>query len=510
MDDRHAGKRLDLPVPGVDAWRESVAVPVSSQRGRILAARRGSDPVLARQRGTLTAVALAMFCMEVIYLALVLALPDMARLFRTSPEVMQDALSAYLLSHAATLVAAGRMGDVAGRRRVFVAGCLLFAVALVGAALAPSLPLLVVFRVLQGVGAGFMLPTGIALVSNSYSGGDQRDRALALSLALAAIGTVIGPLFGGWLAEGPGWRWIFWLVLPVVVVTVVMTVRFVPESRRKAPAPSFDTLGAVMVVLAVAAVGTGIDRADSVGWSGGNIALLAGGLAVIAVFPVRARHAAHPLVDLSIFRNPRFGLVLFLAVVGSACHAAAIFVVSVDLQDARNLTAVRAGLILAAMAVLFALAALVGTRIRPGSRQDLLLAGAGMISGGALFVLAVVTSWWAYVPAVALCGFGFGLGSSVASIAGPQVAGPGRTGEVSGIMLTMRRTAGGISFAATAGIVEAFEHGEHGEHGIAVACNLALLTIACLSVAASLVAAVAGYALAKRGLIKPEQHRFPS
>jgi MFS family permease len=448
-----------------------------------------------------------MFCLEAIYLALVLALPDMARLFRTSPEVMQDALSAYLLSQAATLVVAGRMGEVAGRRRVFVAGCLLFGAALVGAALAPGLPLLVVFRVLQGVGAGFMLPTGIALVSSSYSGADQRDRALALSLALAAIGSVIGPLAGAWLAEGPGWRWIFWLLLPVVVVAVAVTVRFVPESRMKAPVPSFDTLGAVMVVLAVAAVGTGIDRADLVGWSGGNIALLAAGLAVIAMFPVRARRAAHPLVDLSIFRNPRFGLVLFLAVVGSACHVAAIFVVSVDLQDARNLTAARAGLILAAMAVLFALAVLVGARIGLGRRQDLALAVAGMISGGALVVLAVVTSWWAYVPAVALCGFGFGLGSSVASIVGRQVADPNRTGEVSGIMLTMRTTAGGVSLAAAAGIVQAFEHGEH---GLATACNMTLLTIACLSVAASLIATVVGYALAKRGLIKTEQHRFPS
>ncbi len=462
--------------------------------------RRAGDPVATGQRGTLTAVTLAMFCMEVSFLALMLALPDMARLFGTSPEVTQDALSAYLLSQGATLVVAGRLGDVAGRRRVFAAGCLLFAVTLAGAALAPSLPVLVVFRVLQGAGAGLMLPTGIALLTASYPGADRQGRALGLSFALAAIGTVIGPLFGGWLAGGPGWRWIFWLLAPAAVLTVAVTVRFVPESRMTAPVPSFDVLGAVMVVLAVAAVGTGIDRADSDGWSGGSIALLAAGLAVIAVFPVRARRAAHPLVDLSVFRNPRFGLILFLGAAGSACHAATVFVVSVDLQDARHLTAVRAGLVFAIMAVLVALASPAGARLRPGTRPVPVLAGAGAISSGALVVLAVVTSWWAYVPALAICGFGLGLGSTVASIASQQVAGPDQAGEVSGIVLTIRTTAAGISLAMTASIVEAFEHGGH---GTAAACDRALLIVAVLPVAASLIAtAAAGYAFASPGLIK--------
>jgi hypothetical protein len=143
-------------------------------------------------------------------------------------------------------------------------------------------------------------------------------------------------------------------------------VRFVPGWRTTAPAPSFDFVGAAMVVLAMAAVGTGIDRADSVGWSVVNIVLLAGGLAIIAVFPVRERRAAHPLVDLSVFRDPRFGLILLLGAACSACYAATVFVVSVDLQDARHLTAIRASLVFAIMAVLVALAAPVGGRLRPG------------------------------------------------------------------------------------------------------------------------------------------------
>jgi MFS family permease len=498
MGDRNAVKRQDIRVRGAGAARGPVAVLVWSRP--CLAARRARDPLATRQRGTLAAVTLAMFCIDVSFLALMLALPDMARAFGKSPEVMQDALSAYLLSFGAMLAAAGGLGDVAGRRRIFVAGCLLFAVTMAGAGLAPSLPVLIVFRVLQGAGAGLMLPTGIALVTASYRGADRQARALGLTFALATAGTVIGPFFGGWLAEGPGWRWIFWVLVPVAVLAVAVTVRFVPESRRKGPAVSFDFPGAVMVILAVAAVGTGIDRADSVGWSGVNIALLAAGLAVIAIFPVRARRAAHPLLDLSVFRNPGFGLVLFLGAACSACYAATVFVVSVDLQDARRLTAVRASLVFAVMAALAALAAPAGARLRSASRPVLVMAGAGLIVGGALVGLAVVTSWWGYVPALAVCGFGLGLGASVASIASQQAADPDQAGQMSGICLTIRTTVAGISLAVTASIVDAFTHGGR---GTAAACDLALLAVAFLSVTASLTATAAGYAVARRGRAKP-------
>ena len=451
-----------------------------------------------QRRGTLTAVTLAMFCMEISFLALMLALPDMARLFRENPDVTQDALSAYLLSLGAGLAVAGRIGDILGRRRVFVAGCLLFVVTLVGSALSPSLPVLVVFRVLQGAGAGLMLPAGIALVTASYPGADRQARALGLCFALAATGTVAGPLFGGWLAEGPGWRWIFWLLVPVTLLAIALTAAFVPESRSSAPPPSFDVAGAVMVVLAVAAIGTGIDRADSVGWTDVNIALLVAGLVIIAVFPLRSRRAAHPLVDLSIFGNPRFALVLFLSSVGSACYAATIFVVSVYLQDARGLTAVRAGLVFAVMAVLQALAAPFGARLQPRTRPVLVLAAAGVLSGAALVALTAVTSWWAYVPALALCGFGLGLGSAVASIASQQIVGPDRAGEVSGTVLTIRTTAAGISLAAAASIVDAVEHAGRGTGS---ACDVALLIVAFLSLAASLIATSAWYVFVRHGLI---------
>jgi MFS family permease len=453
------------------------------------------DPLASSRRGTLAAVILAMFCLEVSFLALVVAMPDMARLFHQSPDTTQDALSAYLLSLGAALLVAGRIGDTAGRRRVFIAGCLLFLLTLVGSALAPTLAVLVVFRVLQGAGAGLMLPAGTALVTAGYPGAGRQARALALTFALAGTGTVIGPLAGGWLAEGPGWEWIFWLLLPITALTIAVTARFVPESR--AGAPPLDRLGAAMMVAAVAGIGTGVDRADSTGWSDLNIALLAAGLAVLAAFPLRARRTAHPLVELSVFRSPSFAVILVLSAAAAACYAATIFVVSVYLQDARGLTAVRASLVFAAMAVLQSLAASAAARLQPGTRPVLVMAGAGLLAGAMLVILTKLTSWWGYVPALALCGFGLGLGTAVASIASQQVLGRDRAGEASGIILTIQTTAAGISLAITAGIVDNLEHGRN---GLGAACNQTLLIVAILTVAASLLAIAARFALARHGL----------
>jgi MFS family permease len=251
-------------------------------------------------------------------------------------------------------------------------------------------------------------------------------------------------------------------------------------------------------VLGVAAIGSGIERADSVGWSDVNIALLAAGLVVLAAFPLRSRRAAHPLIDLSVFSNPRFVLLLFLSSVGAACYAATLFAVSVYLQDARGLTTVRASLAFAIMAVLQALAAPVGARLQPRTGPLLVLAGAGLISGASLVALTAITSWWAYVPVLALCGFGLGLEYAVATIASQQVVGPDRAGEVSGIVLTIRTTAAGISLAAAASIVEAVEHAGH---GTGAACHVTLLIVGLLSLAAALIAASARYVFVRHGLI---------
>jgi MFS family permease len=141
-----------------------------------------------------------------------------------------------------------------------VFGCVLFTATMIGAALAPSLPALVAFRVLQGAGAGLIFPVGIALVTNGYPP-DRRARALGLTFALANIGTALGPFLGGGMAQGPGWRWIFWLLVPFSTAAALVALRYVPESRDESASRRVDLPGAAIVAAGVAAISFGVDRA---------------------------------------------------------------------------------------------------------------------------------------------------------------------------------------------------------------------------------------------------------
>jgi MFS family permease len=234
-----------------------------------------------------------------------------------------------MLSLGALFIVAGRVGDIVGRRRAFVFGCALFTATMIGAALAPTLPVLVAFRVLQGAGAGLLVPVGIALVTNGYPQ-DRRARAPGLTFALANIGTALGPFRRR--RHGPGPRWIFWLLVP------------------------FSTAG----------------------WSAAStIALLAAGAVLLGLFVVRERHTAYPLIDLSLFRNLPFDLVTFLGSVCNIAYGVVIVVVSLYLQQVRGLTPLQAGTVFLGMASLVAVAGPVGARLQPHFRPTLITAFAG-------------------------------------------------------------------------------------------------------------------------------------
>jgi EmrB/QacA subfamily drug resistance transporter len=455
---------------------------------------------VTRQRGTLVAAALAMFCIQLDFFALTLALPDMARSFAVTAQSAQWTLSGYMLSLGALFIVAGRVGDIVGRRRAFCTGCLLFTGTLIGAALSPSLPVLVAFRVLQGAGAGLMFPVGIALVTNGYPE-NRRARALGLTFALANIGTALGPFVGGGLAEGPGWRWIFWLLVPFSALAAAVTLRYVPESRDPTVSRQIDFAGAAIVALGVAAISAGVDRGSTVGWSDGStIGLLAAGLAFLAVFPLRERRTRAPLIDLSLFRNLPFDLVTMMGTVCNVCYAVTIFVVSLYLQNARGLSPVMAGAVFLSMATLVALAGPVAARLEPHFRPTLVMAAAATIAGLGLILLTVVTTWWAYVPVFAICGFGLGLGWTFTNIATQEVMGPERAGEASGVVLTFLVTFGGIGLAGAASIIGGLLRAGHSR---ASAYDTTLLCFALLALAAALTVMTIRHILVRRGLMKP-------
>jgi MFS family permease len=251
----------------------------------------------------------------------------------------------------------------------------------------------------------------------------------------------------------------------------------------------------------VAAISAGVDRASREGWSDmATIGLLAAGVALIGLFPVRERHTSNPLIDLALFRNLPFDLVTFLGSVSNVCYAVTIFVVSLYLQNARGLSPVMAGVVFLGLASLVALAGPIGARLQPHFRPTAVMAGAGGIAGLGLLLLASVTSWWAYVPVFAICGFGLGLGWTFSNIATQEVVDPDRAGEASGVVLTFLVTCGGIGLAGAASIIAAFLHAGH---SAASAYDETLRIFALVSLGAAVMVMVIRHLLVRRGIMKP-------
>jgi MFS family permease len=260
---------------------------------------------LKRRRaiGTLVAVSAALFCVQVDFFALNLALPDMARAFHVGARSIQWTVSAYMLSVGSSFILAGRVGDVFGRRRALLAGIGIFGLASLACAVAPSLGVLIAVRVLQGAGAALIFPVGVAVVSNAF---DEKSRAWALGIAfgIANVGTAAGPFIGGGLAGGPGWRWVFVALLAACVSAFLAAWAAVDDSREAAAPRHLDVMGAVQAISGVAVLSLTVDRGQAWGW--GSVATIGGFLmaaALLVSFLVHESRTRVPLVDLKLFRN---------------------------------------------------------------------------------------------------------------------------------------------------------------------------------------------------------------
>ncbi|MFD9130746.1 MFS transporter, partial [Kitasatospora sp. NPDC059571] len=409
----------------------------------------------AVRAGALTAVSLALFCIQVDFFALNLAIPGIAEELGVGATAAQWTLSAYMLAIGCFFIVGGRLGDVFGRRPVLLAGLALFAGASVGCAAAPGLGLLVAFRIVQGVGAALVFPTSVSVVSNTFPA-HGRARALGAAFGIANLGTALGPFVGGGLTEGPGWRWIFWLLAPISGLALAVALVSVPDSRDESAPRRIDLPGCLAVVVCLAALTLAVERGADWGWTGARtLGLLAVSATAGALFVRRERRTAHPLVDLAIFRNVPFDLV---TAVGSVCnmgYAVTVFLATLQLQEIRGLSALAAGTVFLAPALMVALTGPIGGRLATRLRPTAVMVLAAAVAGSGMVALSAVSALWLYVPVFAWCGLGLGLGWTFASVATQQVVPPARAGEASGVVLTCLVTLGAVALAGAAAAITA-------------------------------------------------------
>jgi EmrB/QacA subfamily drug resistance transporter len=386
------------------------------------------------------------------------ALPSIGRDFRAPLSGLQWTVDSYTLVLASLLMLSGSTADRLGRRRTFVVGLLTFTAGSLLCSLAPSLTLLIFFRMIQAVGGSMLNPVAMSIITNTFTIPRERAQAIGVWAAVVGVAMALGPVLGGVLVTSVGWRSIFWINLPVGLTAVILARRYIPES--KAPvARRVDLPGQVLVITLLASVTYGIIEAPARGWSS---PIILGAFAVAAVSLVALLFCEHrarePLIDLRFFCSLPFSSAAIIAVAAFAALGGFLFLNTLYLQDVRGLSPLEAGLDTLPLAAMTMLFAPVSGRIvgRRGGRIPLVIAGFALAASCLMLVgLSAVTPFsWLFVAYVV---FGIGFGFVNAPITNTAVSGMPRAqaGVAAAIASTSRQVGQTLGVAVVGSLVSA-------------------------------------------------------
>jgi EmrB/QacA subfamily drug resistance transporter len=273
------------------------------------------------------------------------ALPSIQRGLHFSPSSLAWVVNGYTLIFGGFLLLGGRMADLIGRKRLFAAGIALFSLASLLNGVAQSPTMLIVGRGLQGLGGALLSPAALSIITTTFTDTAERTRALGVWSAIAAGGGAVGLLLGGVLTDLASWQWIFFVNVPVGVVAVLATLRYVPESRANLAHRTFDMLGAVTVTGGLVVLVFAIIKAQAWGWgSGRTIGLLAASAAILTAFIVIERRSSAPLMRLSIFRVRTLAIADVVLLLVASGLFGMFFFASLYVQEILGYSPLKAGL----------------------------------------------------------------------------------------------------------------------------------------------------------------------
>jgi EmrB/QacA subfamily drug resistance transporter len=448
--------------------------------------RDGLDP----HRWRALAVCLIAGFMTLLDISIVnVALPSIREGIGASTSDLQWIVSGYALTFGLVLVPAGRLGDVRSRRLWFVGGVALFTLSSLAAGLAPTSLVLVVARLVQGIGGGVLNPQITGLIQEQFRGA-ERGRAFGMLSAAIGISTAVGPLLGGviikLLGEESGWRWIFFVNLPVGLVCMALALRLLPDRpvqpRRR---EDVDALGVLLLGVGVVLVLLPLvqERPWSQSWW-----LLLLGIGALAAFVVWERHQAargrSPLVDLRLFGLESYSAGSAIALLYFSGFTGIFFILTIYLQSGLGYSALLAGLSLTPFALGSAVAALIGGRLVSRLGRPLVVAGLIMVAAGLIVTdLAVVArghdlsiAWWMALPLL-LAGAGSGLVISPnLTLTVSQVPVP-QAGAASGVMQTGQRMGTAAGIALIGSVFFSTLAAAHGDYARAVSDGLRVAAI---------------------------------
>lgn len=412
-------------------------------------------------RSVLIAMVLALGTLTIDATIVRVALPAIQRDLDISDVAQQWVVNAYLLTLGIFVVAGGRLGDLLGRRRVFLAGLALFTVCSVLSGIAPSGGVLLAARAGQGIGAAIMMPGCTAIVTDAYAG-PHLGRAMGIMAGTAAAGLSIGPLIGGLLIEALSWRWIFFVNIPIAIVAATLTLRAVPESRRP-DAPPIDVRGLCTLGVGLGALTLGVMQAQVWGWgSPATLGLIASGMAGLAGFVAVELRVRVPLVDVRMLRRRAFAAANATGFAAQFVITGLVVLLALYLQNVLGHTALAAGVMLLPLTLPVLVSSPVSGRLADrlavrtivGTGMTLLAVGTFAIGASARS-----GSYWPMLPALVVVGAGFAavLTSMTTAI---MAAAPGEDrGMVSGVYTTARDMGASLGVAVMGTLLATLETG---------------------------------------------------
>ncbi|HZQ31494.1 MAG TPA: MFS transporter [Mycobacterium sp.] len=419
-----------------------------------------SPPASVRSRWTLVAVSAALFCVQIDYFAMNLALPRMASDLGSNTTDLQWVISIYMLALGAFMVPAGRIGDIFGRRRALLAGVALFGVASVLCAVAPTAGMVIAFRALQGLGSALIFPVSISVLSNAFPAG-RSGHAIGIAYGIAGLGNAAGPLIGGLLTDTLGWRWIFWLNVPFTVLSLVIGALSITESRDSTVPRRIDLSGLALIVFCVGLFTLTFDRAPSWGWvSPTTIVALVVSLVLLGGFVAVERRVRWPLVDLSLMRNATFTILVIAGTLANIAYAVTIFLSTIYLQQVRGLDPLIAGLAFLGPSAGAAFGGVMSGWLAARRPPVLVMGIACVAAAVALAALSLPAGWMVYLIALTAAGTTLGLVYAFTTVATQAVVRRERAGEAAGVTLTSMVTLAGVGVAVSGTVLEVLQQAE--------------------------------------------------
>jgi EmrB/QacA subfamily drug resistance transporter len=444
---------------------------------------------------TLGMTALASFMMALDAQVITTAFATIRRDLGASVETLQWTVNSYNLSFAVLLLTGAALGDRFGRRRMFAAGIFLFALASAACALSAGAAALIAARSVQGAGAALVMPLAMAILSAAFAK-EERARALGIFSGVTGFALIIGPAIGGFLTENFGWRWIFWINLPIGAVAIGLVLARLRESFG--PKVALDIPGLVIIASAALALVWGLLRGNLAGWTSGEvITALAGGALLAIAFVAWELRAPAPMVPMRLFKSGAFSSGITASLLFYAAMYGVLFLLPQFLQTSLGYGPLGAGLrLLPWTATLFVTAPMAGTAVNKFGERRLVVLGLSMQAIGLGWIAIIISPGVAYSSLVAplvLAGVGVSMAMPAAQNAVMSSVAVAEMGKASGVFNMGRFLGGMFGIAALVTVFSA-----RGSVDTPAAFSAGFAAAMLLAAALSMLGAVAGMWLPAR------------